>query len=69
MESLFKDKEGHLFYASLNENGQSICQRLISDDVQERAFIKFLDDEPTDYSLFELNRFYMQFNKQQKQEK
>lgn len=67
MESLFKNKEGHLFYAMLNEQGKSICQRLITDDAQERDFIKFLDDEPTGYSLFELNRFYMQFVKQQRE--
>jgi hypothetical protein len=68
MESLFKDKAGHLFYAMLTEQGQNSCQRLVSDDAQERAFLIYLDDEPTAYSLFELNRFYIKFINQQKQE-
>ncbi len=62
MSSVFKGADKRWYYASLDENGKSICKKL-TDDVQlERAFVEFLPDQnPASYTVAQLQTFWKQF--------
>jgi hypothetical protein len=69
MDRLYLDRSGHLWYAILNENGQSSNQRLFSDNSEEKRFLDFLGDSPTNYSLQFLQQLYGEYKRTLGQEK
>jgi hypothetical protein len=63
MDRIYLDRNGHVWYATLNENGQSSNQRLFLSDAEEKNFLEFLGDAPTNYSIDYLQKLYGEFKR------
>jgi len=69
MDRVYLDKAGHVWYCSLNENGQSSNRRVFSDNEEERRFLEFLNDSPGNYSIQFLQQLYGEYKRSIAQEK
>ena len=61
MDRIYLDYQGHVWYCSLNENGQSINQRLFASDAEEKNFLNYLEESPTNFGVHELQKLYNEY--------
>ena len=63
MDRVYLDRNGHVWYATLHENGQNSNQRLFASDAEEIRFLDFLADSPTNYTVDYLQKLYGEFKR------
>ena len=63
MDRIYLDRSGHVWYATLNENGQSSNQRLFASDKEEKDFLEYLEESPANFTVQYLQRLYNEYKK------
>ena len=63
MDRIYLDRRGHVWYATLNENGQSSNQRLFASDKEEKDFLEYLEESPANFTVQYLQRLYNEYKK------
>lgn len=70
MSSIFQGADKRWRYASIDENGTSVCRFLVSNALMEKEFVEFLPDQnPASYSLLQLEKLWIQFINTKKRER
>ena len=63
MDRIYLDQSGHVWYATLHENGQNSNQRVFSDDGEEKRFLEYLGESPSNFSIHTLRQQYDEYRR------
>ena len=66
MDRVYVDSNGHVWYATLNENGKSTNQRIFANDEEEKMFLHYLRVSPASYSIHALQLLYNEYKSAKK---